>query len=253
MCLCSHLPHSVAPMVSQSSSIVVTTPVQDESLARLALSVFGDIARHSAALAQAVADTGAITRVVALLGSRNVKLRRQVSELSLVVSCQISSMPEAETVVLHAARQPHLRLPCFLPSCTPPFPTQCLLTLPSSFYLLLFSSCPVARPLFVILHAIVLSFSCRTLQRFVLIVFLYDAYPLVVCARCAVVALCLGLRVHISNREALGPSRRGKQLLLFNCHDGRTCLWHSPGYMFRNGDLCSLWSLLLSQVPISYL
>ena len=66
--------------------------MQDESLARLALSVLGDIARHSAALAQAVADTGAVNRVVALLGSRNVKLRRQVRKERFRLSDQLPSM-----------------------------------------------------------------------------------------------------------------------------------------------------------------
>ncbi|CAI5503312.1 unnamed protein product [Closterium sp. Naga37s-1] len=66
--------------------------LHDEEVARMALSVLGDIARHSAEHATIVADGGrgeadggagaaeggAIGRIVALLGSKDVKMRRQV-------------------------------------------------------------------------------------------------------------------------------------------------------------------------------
>ncbi|CAI7793415.1 unnamed protein product [Closterium sp. NIES-53] len=55
------------------------TCLQDEAVARIALSVLSEVAHHSLLHATAVADAGGITAAVSLLGSRDIKTRRQVS------------------------------------------------------------------------------------------------------------------------------------------------------------------------------
>ncbi|CAI5465981.1 unnamed protein product [Closterium sp. Yama58-4] len=57
---------------------LLVTCLQDEAVARIALSVLSDVARHSLLHATAVADAGGITAAVSLLGSPDVKTRRQV-------------------------------------------------------------------------------------------------------------------------------------------------------------------------------
>ncbi|CAI5508520.1 unnamed protein product [Closterium sp. Naga37s-1] len=56
---------------------VVETVAQDEAVARIALSVLSDVARHSLLHATAVADAGGITATASLLGSPDIKTRRQ--------------------------------------------------------------------------------------------------------------------------------------------------------------------------------
>ncbi|CAI7906145.1 unnamed protein product, partial [Closterium sp. NIES-53] len=53
------------------------TCLQDEAVARIALSVLSEVAHHSLLHATAVADAGGITAAVSLLGSRDIKTRRQ--------------------------------------------------------------------------------------------------------------------------------------------------------------------------------
>ncbi|GJP40485.1 hypothetical protein CLOM_g163 [Closterium sp. NIES-68] len=57
---------------------LLVTCLQDEAVARIALSVLSDVARHSLLHATAVADAGGVAAAVSLLGSPDVKTRRQV-------------------------------------------------------------------------------------------------------------------------------------------------------------------------------
>ncbi|CAI7750929.1 unnamed protein product, partial [Closterium sp. NIES-54] len=70
--------HAVASPRAAQRAAVALQSAHDEAVARIALSVLSDVARHSLLHATAVADAGGITAAASLLGSPDVKTRRQV-------------------------------------------------------------------------------------------------------------------------------------------------------------------------------
>ncbi|CAI5516859.1 unnamed protein product [Closterium sp. Naga37s-1] len=79
---------------------LLVTCLQDEAVARIALSVLSDVARHSLLHTTAVADAGGITAAVALLGSPDVKTRRQVCV------CLSTIARHSESLALQVLDQP---------------------------------------------------------------------------------------------------------------------------------------------------
>ncbi|CAI6002882.1 unnamed protein product [Closterium sp. NIES-65] len=79
---------------------LLVTCLQDEAVARIALSVLTDVARHSLLHATAVADAGGITAAVSLLGSPDVKTRRQVCV------CLSTIARHSESLALQVLDQP---------------------------------------------------------------------------------------------------------------------------------------------------
>ncbi|CAI5522370.1 unnamed protein product, partial [Closterium sp. Naga37s-1] len=79
---------------------LLVTCLQDEAVARIALSVLSDVARHSLLHATAVADAGGITAAVSLLGSPDVKTRRQVCV------CLSTIARHSESLALQVLDQP---------------------------------------------------------------------------------------------------------------------------------------------------